>query len=91
MCVCQCLVGVGCPSTNPPPLDAHRPYLGHYPPNPQIPPTNTQGPKYEKRIERVTVTKKGSKQSQGGKLNPQRERIVKRAAQEFKVRGCLVL
>ena len=49
-------------------------------------PTPPQGPKYEKRIERVTVTKKGSKESQGGKLHAQRERIVKRAAQEFKVR-----
>lgn len=42
-----------------------------------------RGPSYEKRIERVTVTKKGSKESTGGKLNPARERIVKRAAQEF--------
>lgn len=41
--------------------------------------------KHEKRIERVTVTKKGSKSHEGGKLNPARERIVKRAAQEFKV------
>ena len=43
-----------------------------------------KGSQYEKRIERVTVTKKGSKESSGGKLNPARERIVKRAAQEFK-------
>jgi hypothetical protein len=50
--------------------------------NPCHPP---QGPKYEKRIERVTVTTKGAKGSSVGKLNPTRERIVKRAAQEFKV------
>ncbi|EWM27362.1 3-oxoacid transferase 1 [Nannochloropsis gaditana] len=42
-----------------------------------------KGPHHEKRIERLTVTKKGSKESQGGKLNPARERIVKRAALEF--------
>lgn len=33
------------------------------------------------------MTKKGSKSSSGGKLNPTRERIVRRAAQEFKVQG----
>ncbi len=43
-----------------------------------------QGPSYEKRIERTTITEEGD--GEGGalsKLSPGRMRIVKRAAKEF--------
>ena len=40
-----------------------------------------KGESYEKRIERVTLA--GSS-STGGKLDPNRDRIVRRAAKEFK-------
>ncbi|KJE96606.1 3-oxoacid CoA-transferase [Capsaspora owczarzaki ATCC 30864] len=41
------------------------------------------GAKYEKRIERLTLSKEGGISSPGGKGSEMRERVVKRAAQEF--------
>lgn len=44
-----------------------------------------QGPSYEKRIERTTITEEGDGEGGGAlsKLSPGRMRIVKRAAKEF--------
>lgn len=48
-----------------------------------------QGEKYEKRIEKLTVALDGNQDKPtNGQASMKREKIVKRAAKEFKVRGC---
>jgi 3-oxoacid CoA-transferase len=43
-----------------------------------------KGKDYSKRIERLTLTQKDAKSSEGATKNPARDRIVRRAAKEFK-------